>query len=392
MLQAERFRAAPSGHRSAGLGRACILALGMWLVPGIALGQRALAEQLIGTDTVTPIDMAIGRSIPMTTRGTIQRVSVANPGVADVVLISERELVLNAIASGVTDLIIWQTDGQKFHFRANVHSPTDRKQVILQVRIAEATRDLLREIGFSFLYRDQHARAGTGTFFNDAPIRGDSILIRAAGQFGTLLSIDAVENLTALLEVAEQTGRLRVLAEPNLIAANSEVADFLVGGELPIPVVQPSGVGGVQAVSIQFREFGIRLAFEPEILSEDLVKLKIEPEVSSLDFSNAITQSGFLIPAFRTRRTSTTVDLRRGQTLAIAGLLNSEEQKVITGIPFLKDLPLLGLLFSSQRFQRNETELIVLVTPQVLDPMSPSLPAPTPMGPGSGEGEGGPGQ
>lgn len=347
-----------------------VLALGLFMGLPAAHAQRP--QDLMAGDTVAPIDMAIGRSVPITTRGTIQRVSVANPEVADVVLISERELVLNAIASGVTDLIIWQTDGRQFHYRVNVHSPTDRKQVILQVRIAEASRDLLRQVGASFLYRDQHTRAGTGNFRNDDVFHGDTLKIPDTGQFGTILSVNEVKNLTGLLEAAEQSGRFKTLAEPNLIAANGEKASFLVGGELPIPVVQPTGATGGQTVTIQFREFGVKLTFEPEILSEDLVKLRIEPEVSSLDFANAILISGFRIPAFRSRKASTTVDLRRGETLAIAGLLSTEEQKVNTGLPFLKDIPILGVLFSSQRFQRNETELMVLVTPRVVDPMSPS--------------------
>jgi pilus assembly protein CpaC len=355
------------------------------LVWALGVSADVASAQIIQGETVTSVDMAIGRSIPMTTRQAIQRVSVANPEVADVVIIGERELVVNALSSGLTDLIIWQTDGQKFHFRVSVHSPTDRMQVILQVRFAEVSKDFLRDIGTSFLWRDPNNRAGSGIYSTRPPTdEAGEPDIPEAGQFATLLSLEEVNYLSGLLEIAEQEGNFRILAEPNLIAANGEQATFLAGGEVPIPIAQPTSVGGLQSIAIQYREFGVRLTFEPEILSEELIKLRIEPEVSAVDYSNAIVTAGFEIPAFRTRRASTTVDLRRGQTLAIAGLLSSERQKLVTGVPFLKDIPLLGLLFSSQRWVNDETELLVLVQPLVIDPMNaPEPPAP----PGGGDSD-----
>jgi pilus assembly protein CpaC len=346
-----------------GLALASVLGISAAVATAQVVQGASLGEMVV------PVDMAIGRSIPMTTRQLIQRVSVANPEVADVIIIGERELVVNALSSG----------------RVSVHSPTDRMQVLLQVRFAEVSKDFFRELGFSFLWRDQHTRAGSGMFSTrpatDAEGEPD---IPDAGQFATILSIGEVDNLTALLEIAEQNGDFRLLAEPNLIAANGEQASFLAGGEVPIPIAQPTSVGGLQSIAIQYHEFGVRLSFEPEILSEDLIKLKIEPEVSAIDFSNAIVTAGFEIPAFRTRRASTTVDLRAGQTLAIAGLLSSERQKLVTGVPFLKDIPLLGLLFSSQRWVNDETELLVLVQPLIIDPMNPPEP---PAPPGEGDSE-----
>ncbi len=371
--------------------RACVALCGLslYLLAAPTHSQRALGQEVVFGDSVVPLEIAIGRSIPMTTPAALLRVSLADPEVADVVVLGERDVVLNALATGSTDLILWQTDGRRFHYRVNVRSRTDRKQVLLQVRIAEASRDFLREIGFSFLFQDQHTRAGTGAFTSAPPVNEPEIAnVRDAGQFATLLSINEVMNLTGLLEAAEQSGRVKVLAEPNLIAADGEEAHFLAGGELPVPIAQPSTVAGVQAVTIQYREFGISLTFEPEILSEDLMKLRIEAEVSGLDFANAVTTSGFVVPAFRTRRTVTTVDLGNGQTLAIAGLLDFEETKIVTGIPLLKDIPILGLLFSSQRFERRETELLILVTPQIIDPMAPPPPPPLPGGEGS-DGDGG---
>jgi pilus assembly protein CpaC len=167
----------------------------------------------------------------------------------------------------------------------------------------------------------------------------------------------------------EQRGNARLLAEPNLMAGNRDSASFLAGGELPIPVVQGASAGN--QVTLQYREFGIRLKFYGEIISDSLIKLQVTPEVSSLDFANAITLQGFRVPAFRTRRVQSTLDLRKNQSLIISGMFTGEDENVRTGIPLLMNIPILGQLFSSTRFQRNESELLVVVTPVVIDPMQP---------------------
>jgi pilus assembly protein CpaC len=176
-----------------------------------------------------------------------------------------------------------------------------------------------------------------------------------------------------LLTAEEQKGRARTLAEPNLLAANKEDATFLAGGELPIPVVQSGGgvPGGQSNVTVQYKEFGVRLKFNAEIVSDSLIKLYVQPEVSSLDFGNSILISGFRIPALRTRRVETTLDVMRDQSMIISGLFNNEQERVRTGIPYLQDIPILGSLFSSTRWQTNETELVIVVTPVLVDPRDP---------------------
>ncbi|MFP5355896.1 MAG: type II and III secretion system protein family protein, partial [Gemmatimonadota bacterium] len=188
------------------------------------------------------------------------------------------------------------------------------------------------------------------------------------------LSDLGTDKVLAFLQAEESKGNARLLAEPNILAGNKDTASFLAGGELPIPVVQGTAAGaggGNTPVTVQYREFGIRLKFQGEILSDSLIKLSLTPEVSSLDYTNAITLQGFRIPALRTRRISSTVDVRRDQSLVISGLFSGEEEKVRTGFPLLKDIPILGQLFSSTRFQRNETELLVIVTPMIVDPLRP---------------------
>ena len=181
-------------------------------------------------------------------------------------------------------------------------------------------------------------------------------------------------------------GFFQSLAEPNLIAYNGQEASFLAGGEFPVPVVQ----GNSGSVSVLFKEFGIRLTFKPTIAG-DVIRLKVRPEVSSLDFNNGITLSGFRIPALITRRAETDVELRDGQSFAIAGLLNNISQEDAAGIPLLSNLPIIGNLFKSRADRAERTELMVLITPRLVRPLDPDEVPPLPtvtrpfLPPGEGE-------
>jgi Flp pilus assembly secretin CpaC len=334
----------------------------------------ALRAQTAAGD-VKELSLSAGRAFPLRTDVNVTRVSIALPDIADVIVISEREVLINCFKTGETDAIIWFADGTRAHYRIRVHSPSDRKQIAIGVKFAEVRRDALRNIGVSGVWRDKNTRAGSGTFNTDNVIdkaTGD-VTLPTTARFLTVLSNLGTDNVLAFLDAEEQRGNARLLAEPNMIAGNLEQASFLAGGEVPIPVVQGggSGTGGNNGISIQYREFGIRLQFMGEIISDSLIKLTLTPEVSSLDFGNGVVLSGFRIPAFRTRRITSTIDVRRDQSLIVSGLFSDDEQKVRTGMPFLKDIPILGQLFSSTTFQRNESELVVVVTPVLIDPMNP---------------------
>jgi Flp pilus assembly secretin CpaC len=338
-----------------------------------SLSSAAIASAAAQETTVTPLQLTIGRSYPISTPTALTHVSVANPEVADLVVISERELVINAKAPGETDAIVWQSNGTRQQYRVQVRSSAERKQIIVSIKFAEVRRDLLREIGISGLYRNGNVRVGTGVLENDGAIQNGTLNIPQTGQFLSVLTNFGTDRLLGFLQLEETKGRARSLAEPTLMASNREEATFLAGGELPIPVAQggSSGDAAGTRVTIQYKEFGVRLRFLGEILGDSLLKLSIRPEVSSLDFSNAITISGFRIPAFTTRRVETTVDVRPNESLIISGLFNDARERVKTGIPLLQDIPILGQLFSSTRWQRNETELLLVVTPVVVDPMRP---------------------
>ena len=335
----------------------------------LAFAQPAFAQET----AITRLDLPIGRAYPYRAAEVITRVTVANPATADAVVVSEREIVINAATAGEGDIIVWLQSGARVHFRVQVHTPADRMQIALAVKFAEVRRDALREIGVSGRYRDSNVRVGTELLRSDAPFDEEgNINIPATTRFLTVLTDFGTDDLLGFLEAQEQRGNARLLAEPTIMTANREVATFLAGGELPIPVVQGGGSAGAQnAVSIQFREFGVRLRFVPEIVSDSLIKLQVTPEVSSLDFVNAILLQGFRIPAFRTRRIESTVDVRRNTSLVLSGMFTGEEERVKTGVPLLKDIPILGQLFSSTRFQRNESELIIIVTPVIIDPLRP---------------------
>jgi pilus assembly protein CpaC len=337
-------------------------------------------------DPVTRVDLSAGRALPITTPVALGKVSVAAPDIADIVVVGPRELVVNGKTAGETDAMLWLANGTRQHLRIVVRSPADRQQVAVYIRFAEVTKDLLRNIGVSARYRDGqgHARVGTGVFNTDNVFSSDgTITLPGTTGYFTVLTDFNTKRLIALLDAEEQNGRSRTLAEPNVLAGNRDTATFLAGGEIPIPVVQGGGGGtnNVNNVTILFKEFGIKLRFVPEVISDSLIKLSLQPEVSSLDYNNAITLSGFRIPAFRTRRVQTTVDVRRDQSLIISGLFDNEHNLVKTGIPFLQDIPILGNLFTSSRWQNSQTELLVIVTPVLVDPMRPraqdTLPVPT---------------
>ena len=341
-------------------------ALVMLASPASARAQQPAAVP------VTPISISVGRAIPITSPVPITRVSVVNPEVADVAVLSERELVINALLAGETDIILWPEGRAPLQYRVQVADRPDRSQVLLSVKVAEVRRDLLRELGVSGLFRDDNTRAGTGIFRSDNVFdEFGRIIIPGEAGFGTFLSDFGTTDFLAFIDAEATRGNARILAEPNLLAANRDSANFLVGGEFPIPVVQ-GGSGDDQGVrvTIVFREFGVRLGFAPEILSDSLVKLRVRPEVSSLDYANAVELSGFRIPALRTRRVESTVDVRAGQSVVLSGLFNNEREQVKTGIPFLQDIPILGMLFSSTRWQNNETELVVIITPHIIDPLA----------------------
>ena len=242
-------------------------------------------------------------------------------------------------------------------------------QVLLRVRFAEVSRTALTELGASFFtgangYKDYVGRSTTqqfaAPFFDEE--NGQPKLVFS--DYLNLFVFNNKEGLGGVIKALQNKGLFQSLAEPNLIAENGKEASFLAGGEFPYPVAQ--GQAGNLSITIVFKEFGIRLRFTPTVLGGDLISLKVAPEVSSLDFQNAVVANGFRVPALTTRRTETEVELRDGQTFAIAGLLNNNLTSTMQKIPGIGDIPILGLLFRSKAAQKAQTELVVMITPQIV--------------------------
>lgn len=255
---------------------------------------------------------------------------------------------------------------------------TDPNQVNLHVRIAEISRTAVKQLGFNFdIFEGDFSFTSGDTFLqNPAALAGDGFFSLAGNPFGagSLLGGN-IGNVTinALFDALEEIGLAKTLAEPNLTALSGETASFLAGGEFPIPVDQDNN-----AITIEFKEFGVSLSFTPTLLSPQRISMRVRPEVSQLSNAGAVTTNGITVPALTTRRAETTIELASGQSFAIAGLLQEDFQDNVRQVPYLGEIPILGELFKSEQFRRNETELIIIVTPYVVHPMSErDLPLPT---------------
>jgi pilus assembly protein CpaC len=253
-------------------------------------------------------------------------------------------------------------------------------QVMLRVRFAEVSRSAMQELGATWIFNqfknDWTGRATTEQFAS--PNFDDSKAGRITfSDFLNVFVFNSEHGVGAVVRALASKGLFQSLAEPNLITVNGKEASFLAGGEYPYPVAQ-AGQSGT-SISIQFKEYGIRLHFTPTVLGGDLINLKVKPEVSSLDFTNSIVLEGFRLPALTTRRADTEVELQDGQTFAIAGLMNNSLNSTMQKIPGIGDIPVLGLLFKSRAYQKNDTELVVMVTPTIVrrgsTGVSPALPS-----------------
>jgi len=250
------------------------------------------------------------------------------------------------------------------------------QQVMLEVKVAEMQRTVTKSLGFKpFLNLGKVKNRSGFSLSTLDPVNLTNFALLA----GTAISGNFA--FTEILDALEQKGAAKVLAEPNLIAMSGDTASFLAGGEFPVPIVQSSsGTGGLATVTVEFKQFGVSLAFTPTVVDNDLINLIVAPEVSQLNNNvpPAVNLNGFNIPGVDTRRAKTTVELRDGQSFAIAGLLSSDFNDTVRGIPGLMDVPILGTLFHSNQSQRNETELVIIVTPRLVQPVpAGTLVAPT---------------
>ena len=376
------------------------------------------------------IDLMVGRSTVLNIGSAIARVSLTVPDIADALVTAPSQLLIHGKKPGTISMFVWDKAGAISTFEVKVRHDLSAlasqlkqlfpgeeigvlgsgkdvvisgtvsskyviekaadvaagyvakkedvvnmlkqqegvasNQVMLRVRFAEVSRSAMQELGVSFFangsgtsdqwYGRSAPSGAAGPDFQDGKL--------VFSDFLNLFIFNGKENLGAVVKALSNKGLFQSLAEPNLIATNGKEASFLAGGEYPYPVVQSGS--GTNSVTITFKEFGVRLSFTPTVLGGDLVHLKVKPEVSSLDFANAVVIDGFRVPALSTRRTETEVELRDGQTFAIAGLMNNTLTNTMSKIPGIGDIPILGLLFKSKAHQKNQTELVVMITPTII--------------------------
>ncbi len=264
-------------------------------------------------------------------------------------------------------------------------APVHEQQVLLEVKFAEVDRTKLQQLGFNFFSTGAANTIGSVSTQQFSPpnlsSNGSSggAVASSSVTLTDLLNIFAFRpdlNLGATIRDLEGKSVLQILAEPNLLALNGQKASFLAGGEFPVPIVQ--GGQSIGVVTIQFRPFGVRLEFTAFVGKDDVIRLHVVPEVSTLDFSNAAIISGFTVPALSTRRAETEIELRNGQSFGIAGLLDNRAQAQLSKVPGIGDIPILGNLFRSKTISRSNSELVVLVTPHIVDPVKLNNPPPTP--------------
>jgi pilus assembly protein CpaC len=272
-------------------------------------------------------------------------------------------------------------------------------EILLEVKFAEVDRTALKQLGINILSLPGAKNVGSISTqqFSPAIIQGQvgalggsssssttstsagttttTTASGATGSFGLndLLNLFIYRqdiNLAATIQALQTNNLLQILAEPNLLTESGKEASFLAGGEFPFPVVQSSGGGSFPTITIQFKEFGVRLTFTPTITPDGLIHLKVMPEVSALDFSDALTIEGFTIPALSTRRVETEMELRDGQSFAIAGLMDNRVTEQLSKIPGIGDIPILGDLFKSKSLQKTDDELLIVVTPRIVHPLA----------------------
>jgi pilus assembly protein CpaC len=268
-----------------------------------------------------------------------------------------------------------------------VNVPPPEPQILLKVRFASVDRTRGKSLGINVFSTGAGNTVGSVTTQQFSPPSlstttsggTDGTAATSVFNVSSLLNIFLLRpdiNLGATIQALQTNGVLQVLAEPNLLTANGKQGSFLAGGQYPYPVVQGITGGGTGAVTIQFKEYGVRLNFIPTITPRGTIRLQVAPEVSSLDLINGVTISGFTVPALTSRKVNTEVELSEGQSFVIGGLLDNRETKNLSKMPYISDVPILGRLFQSMQVNRTNTELIVLVTPEIVNPIPAGAPRP----------------
>ena len=333
---------------------------------------KVLANNLVVTDHMDALRRELRTEFPgQTFRVTSEGGTIFLRGTVKDLNSSNRAVLIASTAGKVVNLL-------------DVNVPDADPQILLKVRFASVDRSASKQLGiniFSTGATNSIGAVSTGQFSpptvtQGAPATGGSPATTTLSSLLNLFIFRPDLNLGATIEALQTTGVVQILAEPNLLVANGKQGSFLAGGQYPYPTVQGSSGAGAAPITITYKEFGIRLNFIPTITPRGTIRLQVAPEVSTLDFANGVNISGFTVPGLDVRKVNTEVELGEGQSFAIGGLLDNRDTKNFSKIPFLGDIPILGKFFQSVSITKSNTELIVIVTPQIVGPIPAGVPLP----------------
>jgi len=336
------------------------------------------AQAIDLTQAGPSLDVGVGQSIVLEMNEDVSTVSIADPKVADAAVGSARTVVVTGKGTGVTTLVVWEEGGHHTLYRVATFNSNSSRQVLLQCKVAELNEQRLKEFGIDWIASGASDKLegvlSGGLFVTKVETPFNPLFIGPTTDgFATYRRNDGSLQLLSTLRAMEQKGAARTLASPNLVALSGDSASFLAGGEFPVPVAKSSTDQGT-TITIEWKEFGVRLSFVPTVLDSDRVRLFVAPEVSAPDNTHAVLLNGYLVPGLVTRRISTTVEMRDGEVLVIGGVKQREVTKTTSKFPILGDIPLLSLLFKHSKTETLDRDLVIVVSPSIVRQLARTFP------------------
>lgn len=353
-----------------------------WMVGGLVALTLCLATP---TTAANLLRVVKGKSRVLQHDEKIKAVSVADNEVADVVSITPMDLVIIGKSVGITSLVVWGESGAYVEYEIEVDRNVTDKQIVLEVQVAEVNRTALEEYGFDFLMLDhddglasheQKVASYAGAVTSPDPLTDN--LSAQEGVSAVFRWIGNKQEVSTAIRALQKNGTLRLLANPRIVSFSGEEASFHVGGEFPVPIAQTGTATGTPTFTIEWKEYGVRLKFTPIIVDTNLINLEVSPEVSSLDWANSVQFAGSSIPSLRTRKVEAIVELNSEQSLVLGGLLSTETFESVSRLPILGHIPLLGFFFTREEMTATETELLIVVSPRIIESVADEVIPPLP--------------
>lgn len=351
---------------------------------GLALAASAGTARA-ASGSAFPLSVNVGQSLVLETPSEVATVSIADAKVADAAVGSQRTVVVNGKAPGTTSLVVWEEGGKYTLYQVTCQDPRRKKQVLLHVKVSEVLTDKAKQLGLdwqgavtSAKHLDGTIRGGLFTTKVETP--NEPLLIGSETDgFFVWNKTSGSARFMSTLRMLEENGSARTLASPNLVAVSGDSATFLAGGEFPVPV--PKSVAGeASSITIEWKEYGVKLGFMPTVLDSNRIQLQVSPEVSAPDYSRGLQLAGYVVPGLVSRRVSTTVELKPNDVLVIGGVKQDETTVRVKKVPILGDIPLLNLFFKHKASTKISRDLLIVVSPEIVNPSTsnPGLPTDAP--------------